>query len=121
MQTAAFARLGTRLWPTVFPACEGEGDVWSEQYLRCMATQYTCTTWHSCCTAPMGDGPRAVVDSRLRVRGGVTGLRVIDASVMPGEITANLNAAVHMIAEKGAAMIREEYDPEPAGLWGLVG
>ncbi|XP_029848635.2 4-pyridoxate dehydrogenase [Ixodes scapularis] len=121
MQTAAFARLGTRLWPGVFPACKDEGDVWSEQYLRCMARQYTCTTWHPCCTAPMGDGPHAVVDSRLRVRGGVTGLRVIDASVMPSEITANLNAAVHMIAEKGAAMIREEYNPEPAGLWGLVG
>ncbi|XP_040078707.1 L-sorbose 1-dehydrogenase-like [Ixodes scapularis] len=116
MQTAAFARLGTRLWPTVFPACEGEGDVWSEQYLRCMATQYTCTTWHPCCTARMGDGPHAVVDSRLRVRGGVAGLRVIDASVMPIVITANLNAATHMIAEKGAAMIQEEYDPKPSGV-----
>jgi choline dehydrogenase len=40
----------------------------------------------------------------LRVRG-IDGLRVIDASIMPAMISANLNAATMMIAEKGADMV----------------
>jgi choline dehydrogenase len=55
----------------------------------------------------MGEDPRAVVDSRLRVHS-IGGLRVIDASVMPTLTTGNTNAPTIMIGEKGAAMIRED-------------
>ena len=48
--------------------------------------------------------PTAVVDDRLRVHG-MTGLRVIDASIMPIMVSANLNAATMMIGEKGADMV----------------
>jgi choline dehydrogenase len=49
----------------------------------------------------------AVAESRFRVRG-VGGLRVGDASVMPTVTTGNTNAPTIMIAEKGAALIRED-------------
>ena len=48
--------------------------------------------------------PTAVVDNKLRIHG-LQNLRVIDASIMPSMPSANLNAAVMMIAEKGADMV----------------
>jgi choline dehydrogenase/4-pyridoxate dehydrogenase len=53
---------------------------------------------------PEGDR-LAVVDPELRVRG-VDGLRVVDASVMPDMISGNINAAVVMIAERAAELIK---------------
>ncbi len=58
------------------------------------------------CTCRMGPGgdPLAVVDQEMKVFG-AEGLRVVDASVMPDMIGANINAAVIMIAEKAADFI----------------
>jgi choline dehydrogenase len=52
----------------------------------------------------MGSDARAVVDPQLRVQG-VSGLRVIDASVMPRVVSANTNAATIMVGERGAALM----------------
>ena len=66
------------------------------------------TVHHPLGTCRMGrerdDG--AVVDTHLRVRG-VDGLRVVDASIMPDMPSGNINAAVMMIAERAADLIRD--------------
>jgi choline dehydrogenase len=67
------------------------------------------TIFHPVGTAKMGlaSDPMMVVDDRLRVAG-VERLRVIDASVMPAITSGNTNAPTMMIAEKGAALLRED-------------
>ncbi|POS70040.1 GMC oxidoreductase, partial [Diaporthe helianthi] len=70
----------------------------------------TFPNWHASGTVqmlPLEDG--GVVDPRLRVYG-VDSLRVIDCSVMPILPDVNILAAVYMVAEKGAEMIREDWD-----------
>jgi choline dehydrogenase len=59
------------------------------------------------CKMGRGDDARAVVDSRLRVAG-IERLRVIDASIMPTITSGNTNSPTVMIAERGAAMLRED-------------
>jgi choline dehydrogenase-like flavoprotein len=49
-----------------------------------------------------------VVDARLRVKG-VAHLRVVDASVIPAQISGNIIATVYAIAEKAADLIKEDY------------
>ena len=72
------------------------------------------TTYHVMGTCRMGPrtDPTAVVDDQLRVHG-MEGLRVIDASIMPTMMSANLNAATMMIGEKGADMVlgKSQLDP----------
>ena len=71
-----------------------------------VARQRSTTLYHLMGTCRMGTetDPTAVVDDKLRIHG-LQNLRVIDASIMPSMPSANLNAAVMMIAEKGADMV----------------
>ncbi|KAF2350100.1 Glucose-methanol-choline oxidoreductase C-terminal [Trinorchestia longiramus] len=82
----------------------------SDDYWRCFTRGMVSTTYHptsTCMMAPDSD-PNGVVSSRLLVRG-VTGLRVIDASIMPVITSANTNAPCIMIGERGADFIKEDY------------
>ncbi|MEP9352005.1 GMC family oxidoreductase N-terminal domain-containing protein [Xanthobacter sp. KR7-65] len=65
------------------------------------------TIYHPVGTCSMGTGPEAVVDPHLRVRG-IEGLRVVDAAVMPTIVSANTAAAVMMIAEKAADLVKAD-------------
>ncbi|WP_417424449.1 GMC family oxidoreductase [Hoeflea sp.] len=84
-------------------------EVASDEDLAHAAGDLGTTIFHPVGSARMGsdDDRLAVVDARLRVRG-VSGLRVIDASVMPLITSGNTNAPSVMIGEKGAAMVLED-------------
>ncbi len=75
------------------------------------------TIFHPVGTAKMGlpSDPMMVVDGELRVAG-IERLRVIDASVMPTITSGNTNAPTMMIAEKGAALLRDAAKSSPTGL-----
>lgn len=85
------------------------------------ATERGTTTFHPGCTCRMGpaDSTWAVVDDQLRVHG-LEGLRVIDASVMPRMISANLNASTMMIADRASDLIRGKAPMEAARIPDVV-
>jgi choline dehydrogenase-like flavoprotein len=64
---------------------------------------------HVCGSAPMGavDDELSVLDSSCRVHG-IRGLRVVDASIFPTVVSANLNEAVFAVAHRAAELILDE-------------
>jgi len=80
----------------------GEG-VQSDAEIDAFVRQHVESAYHPCGTCRMGgaDDALAVVDPETRVRG-VSGLRVVDSSIMPSITTGNLNAPTIMLAEKAA-------------------
>ncbi|MGE3315074.1 MAG: GMC family oxidoreductase [Planctomycetaceae bacterium] len=98
-ETRAFSRLLTG------EALPGRAKSESEliEYIR----NHASTIWHPVGTCKMGYDRMAVVDPQLRVHG-ISGLRVADASIMPTIVSANPNAAIIMIGEKAADLIRAE-------------
>jgi choline dehydrogenase-like flavoprotein len=73
------------------------------------------TVHHPCGSCRMGPDASSVVDAQLRVHG-IEGLRVADAAIFPSLVGGNTNAAVVMIAEKAADLIRGVAAPAPVDL-----
>ncbi|MBV7316565.1 GMC family oxidoreductase [Shewanella sp. NIFS-20-20] len=90
--------------PMVYPVNPND-DAAIEADIRARAD----TQYHPVGTCKMGpiSDPMAVVDHQLKVKG-ITGLRVVDASIMPTLVGGNTNAPTVMIAEKAAEMILAE-------------
>ena len=90
------------------PGANATSDADIDAHLRKTST----TVSHPVSTCRMGTDEAAVVTPDLRVRG-IDNLRVIDASVFPDLVSAHTHAAVVMIAEKAADMLRGRI-PTPA-------
>jgi 4-pyridoxate dehydrogenase len=112
-----FREIGTReaLQPFVkaeiVPGIAKQSDAELDAAIRATAV----TVHHPAGSCRMGADEMAVVDGELRVHG-TQGLRVIDASVFPDLVGGNINAAVIMIAEKAADMIRGKAAPPRANV-----
>ena len=101
------ARLGDTVAEEVLPGSAVADRDGLKAYVRDQAWGH-----HASCSAKIGadDDPYAVLDSAFRVRG-VTGLRVVDASVFPRIPGFFIASAVYMIAEKAADVILADHEP----------
>jgi len=81
-------------------------DINTDQQLIEFIRNYAKTVYHPVGTCKMGPDPMAVVDDTLRVRG-LSGIRIVDASIMPTIVGSNTNAATIMIAEKASDLVKK--------------
>ncbi|KAL9129465.1 MAG: hypothetical protein Q9217_002099 [Psora testacea] len=100
-----------RVFPPPVGGADADADADSFDDFTHWVRDTTITDWHPVGTCGMGgyEGIKGgVVDERLRVYG-TRGLRVCDASVMPLQIAAHLQATVYAIGEKGADVLAEDW------------
>jgi choline dehydrogenase-like flavoprotein len=103
------ARMARRILDAPSLALHGGSELYthpgqSDAELRRTIAEHADTIYHPVATCRMGGDARSVVDPQLRVRG-VTGLRIVDASVMPTLIGGNTNSPTVMIGERAAELI----------------
>ena len=86
---------------------KGVGDSFDE--LLDIARERGLTCYHQMGTCRMGPSAdkTAVVNNELKVYG-IENLRVVDASIMPTMLSANLNAGAMMIGEKASSIILKD-------------
>ena len=84
----------------IAPGARADSDAALDEFI----SHYAESAYHPCGTCRMGEDDDAVVDSECRVKG-LTGLRVVDASIFPHITNGNLNAPTIMTAERAADLI----------------
>ncbi|XP_035700599.1 glucose dehydrogenase [FAD, quinone]-like [Folsomia candida] len=107
--STTFQNIGGRFTSEILPGCEST-KFRSDEYFECYLRHFTVSAYNPVGTCAMGlkDSLFAVVDSKLRVLG-VTGLRVVDASIMPAIVSGGTAAPTIAIAEKAADMILSHW------------
>jgi choline dehydrogenase len=103
-QPAFLAVRGELRYP---PSRQLKTDVELDRWLR----SDVGTAHHLAGTCRMGPAtdPDAVVDARTRVHG-VEGLRVVDASILPANVRANIHATVLAVAERAALLVLQDWE-----------
>jgi len=86
----------------VFPGREVQSDAELDNYIK--STVHTGNALVGTCRMGQPNDPLAVVDTELKVKG-VSGLRVIDSSVMPKLPGGQIVASTLMVVERGADML----------------
>lgn len=84
----------------------------TDDFWQCAVRYYTGPENHqasSCRMGPASD-PLACVNNKLEVYG-ISGLRIMDASVMPYLVSGNTHATIVLIAERGVAFIKQKWLP----------
>ncbi|XP_039751946.1 glucose dehydrogenase [FAD, quinone]-like [Pararge aegeria] len=104
-----FRNIGGETLHFDLPNCKGL-EKNTRDYWKCYVLNMMDTTFHYSSTCRMG----SVLDGELKVLG-VNKLRVVDASSMPNTVSANINAAVMVLAEKAADLIKKESDQYNVG------
>jgi len=79
-------------------------DIKSNEELDEVIRNTSESAYHPSCTNKMGNDDYSVVDQKTKVHG-IENLRVIDASIMPDIVSANLNASVVMMAERAVEFL----------------
>ena len=98
----ADAALAPFLGPETFPGGEVQTD---DEIIEACRRDLSCS--HAVGTCKMGAGADAAVDERLAVKG-VERLRVMDASIMPTQVSGNTNGPVTALAWRAAELILED-------------
>lgn len=103
-------KYGIELRKDDYGDCEKLQTYDSDAFWECAIRYLTGNENHqagSCKMGPASD-PMAVVDHLLQVHG-ISGLRVMDSSIMPKVVSGNTHGPIVMIAEKGVQHIRDKY------------
>lgn len=95
-------------------------DLVTDEQLDNYVKEHGETAYHPSCTCAMGEDDMSVVDHEGLVHG-LTGLRVVDASIMPNIISGNLNATTIMLAEKIADTIKGKKLPKSTADYYVAG
>ncbi|KAL1498236.1 hypothetical protein ABEB36_009068 [Hypothenemus hampei] len=107
--TKSFKRIGAKQYIFALPDCDGIYAQLSKEWWFCNLRYTAFAGFHACGTTRMGTNLKeSVVSPQLKVHG-FKNLRVIDAGAMPAVVSGHNNAAVVMIAEKGADFIKNEH------------
>ncbi|XP_018402671.1 PREDICTED: neither inactivation nor afterpotential protein G [Cyphomyrmex costatus] len=105
LNTRLFREYGAKVHVPDFEECRHLRQNYQDVYYsECVMRIAGLTSHHPCGTCKISAEDDAVVDEELRVKG-VSGLRIMDASVMPSPISGTPNSVLVAMAERASDII----------------